>query len=671
MYFCGSKKNSFFVSKELNFKILHSMSYIKFDKTQLINLEYSLRRELLRSNRSGAFSSTTIINCNTRKYHGLLIVPQPQFGNDPHVLLSTLDETVIQHDASFNLGIHKYQNGVYSPKGHKYVRNFELDPTPKITYRVGGVVLEKEMLFSSHENQMIIKYTLVEAHSETKLRFKPFLAFRNIHELSKANIDANKKYESVENGIKVVMYEGYSPLYIQFSKKPEYTHVPDWYYNIEYTHEKLRGYDSLEDLYVPGFFEIPIAKGESIILAASTSEVNPSGLKQRFAAEAKKRMPRNTFENCLINAAQQFMVRKDKKVEVLAGYPWYGSIGRDTFMALPGLLLTQGDTKTFIEVVDTMVGNMQGPFFHNAILNNKTTYDSVDTQLWFFWALQKYVEKTGEKARIWNDYKNVIKLILNAYKDGTEYNIRMEENGLLYAGESGSALTWMNAYVSGKPVTPRIGMPVEVNALWYNAIMFSLELAKAAKDSNFTGQWKEIAEKIKMAFTNEFWDNEKGYLADYTNGNFKDWSVRPNQLLAVSMPYSPLTDLQQKKILDIIERELLTPKGLRSLSPKSLKYKGVYGGDAKERDEAYHQGSVVAWLSGHYAEAYLRVYKKSGLYVLRNLYKGIEPELQNYGIGTISEIYDGDPPHNPSGAISMATSVAELLRANEMISNFV
>jgi predicted glycogen debranching enzyme len=646
------------------------MAYIKFDKTQLINLEYSLRSELLRSNRAGAFASTTIINCNTRKYHGLLVVPQPQFGSDPHVLLSSLDETVIQHDADFNLGIHKYQNGAYAPKGHKYVRNFELDPTPKITYRVGGVVLEKEMLFSSHENQVLLKYTLVEANSPTKLRFKPFLAFRNVHQLSKANIDTNKKYEAVANGIKVVMYEGYSPLFIQFSAKPEYVHVPDWYYNIEYTHESLRGYDSVEDLYVPGFFEVPIAKGESIILSASTAEVLPSGLKQRFVAESKKRLPRNNFENCLINAAQQFVVRKEDKMEIVAGYPWYGSIGRDTFMSLPGLLLTQGDTKTFKQVIDSMISSMQGPFFHNAILNHTIEYNSVDTQLWFFWALQKLAEKTKEKAKIWKEYGLVMQLVLNAYQAGTSYNIQMQENGLLFAGESGNALTWMNAFVNGKPVTPRIGLPVEVNALWYNAVMFSLELAKEAKDTKFIKRWKPISENIKSAFETEFWSEEKGYLADYTNGNFKDWSVRPNQLLAVSMPYSPLTSIQQKKVLDIIERELLTPKGLRSLTPKSLKYKGLYRGSAQERDEAYHQGSVVAWLSGHYAEAYLKVYKKSGLFVIKNLFNGLEAEMQTYGIGTISEIFDGDPPHLPSGAISMASSVAEMLRMIDMINDY-
>jgi len=643
------------------------MGYLKFDKNQLINLEYSLRRELLRTNRAGAFSNTTIVNCNTRKYHGLLIAPQPQFGNDPHVLLSSLDETIIQHEAEFNLGIHKYENNVYLPKGHKYVRDFESDPIPKITYRVGGVVFTKEMLFSSHENLAMFKYTLVEAHSATTLKFKPYLAFRNIHALSKANIDLNNKYESIKNGIQVTMYDGYSPLHIQFSKKPEYTHVPDWYYNIEYPYEQLRGYDYKEDLYVPGFFEIPIKKGESIICAASTNEINPASLKQKFTGEAKNRIPRKNFENCLINAAQQFVVHREKKAEVMSGYPWSGMIGRDVFMALPGLLLTQGDTKTFKEVIGSMIGQMSGPFFPSAVLNHHVEYNSVDTQLWFFWALQKYNEYIGETEKNWKAYKKVIKLILEAYRDGTWFNIKMQDNGLLFAGEAGNALTWMNAIIEHKPVTPRIGNPVEVNALWYNAIQFSLEMARKAKDRKFVSEWKDLPERIAQSFVENFWDENKAYLADYTNGDFKDWSVRPNQVLAVSMPYSPLDDLKQKQVVDVVERELLTSKGLRTLSPKNPKYKGVYRGNIQERDLAYHNGSVMPWMLGHYADAYMKLYKKGGLAIIKNLYTGMEPNMQEYGIGTISELYDGDPPHFPSGATSQATAVAELLRVNGMI----
>jgi len=646
------------------------MGYIKFDRNQLINLEYSLRRELLRTNRAGAFSSTTIVNCNTRKYHGLLIVPQPQFGNAPHVLLSTLDETVIQREAEFNLGIHKYENNIYSPRGHKYISDFEIEPFPKITYQVGGVILEKEMLFSSKEDMVIFKYTLVDAHSPTTLRFKPFLAFRNIHALSKANIDCNKKYEPVPNGIKVTMYDGYSPLYIQFSKDIEYTHVPDWYYNLEYPYEKDRGYEYLEDLYVPGFFDIPIKKGESIILVAGTSESNPATFRRKFTDESKKRIPRNNFENCLLNSAQQFIVNKVDKTQIIAGFPWFGPVGRDTFIGMPGLLLTQGDVKTYTSVLDSMIADMKGPFFPNVILNDRIEYDAVDTSLWFFWALQKLAGFTGDTNKIWKAYKDVIKRILDAYREGTWYNIKMEDSGLLFAGESGNALTWMNAIIDEKPVTPRIGLPVEVNALWYNAIAFSLEMARNARDTAFVNKWKGLPEKIEKAFIENFWDEKRGYLADYTNGNFKDWSVRPNQVFAISLQYSPLNVIQQKRTMDVIERELLTPRGLRTLVPKNIRYKGIYRGNVQERDLAYHNGSVLPWLFGAFSEAYLKIYGKGGLSVVKNLYKSFEPEMQVYGIGTISELFDGDPPHYPSGAISQATAVAELLRVNEMIKSF-
>ena len=228
----------------------------------------------------------------------------------------------------------------------------------------------------------------------------------------------------------------------------------------------------------------------------------------------------------------------------------------------------------------------------------------------------------------------------------------------------------MNAVIGDKPVTPRIGNPVEVNALWYNAVMFSLDMARKAKDDRFVAKWKELPERIAQSFVDNFWSEEKGYLADYTNGDFKDWSVRPNQILAVSMPYSPLTELQQKMVLDVVESELLTPRGLRTLSPKNPKYKGVYRGNVAERDNAYHQGSVMPWTLGHFAESYLKVYGKGGLGVVKNLYKGFEPVMQDYGIGTISELYDGDPPHLPSGAISQASAVAELLRMNELIETF-
>ena len=646
------------------------MSYIEFDKNKLINLEYSLKRELIRSNRAGAYSSRTIIGCNSRKYHGLLIAPQPGIDNENHVLLSNLDEIVIQHDASFNLGIHKYPGGVYNPGGHKYIRDFNTEPIPNALYRVGGVLLRKEMIFAETHDRMMIRYTLVEAHSPTKLRFKPFLAFRNIHKLSKANFDINDKHKKVPNGIRMRLYNGYTPLYMQFSKKVEYTHIPEWYYNIEYQEEMDRGYDYQEDLMVPGFFEAEIKKGESIVFCAGTSEVNPTSMKRSFTAEVKKRTPRNNFENCLLNSAQQFIIRRDAKTWVVAGFPWFGRWGRDTFIALPGLTLVNDDPKTCKAVIDSMIADLKGPLFPNIGEGSDSAYNSVDAPLWFFWSLQQYAEHTGEKAEVWKTYGRKMRMILNGYKKGTDFNIHMQDNGLIWAGAHGHALTWMDAMVDGKAVTARIGMPVEINALWYNAIMFSLELAKIAGDKKFIKEWTGIAQMIPGSFKDTFWDKSKGYLADFVGEDGADWSVRPNQVIAASLPYRAIDEEVCMGVVSIVKKELLTPRGLRTLSPRDVDYKGRYFGNQSERDRAYHQGTVWPWLFGHFAEAYLLIHGKEGVNFINGIYKGFEATMTEAGIGTISEVYDGDPPHQAGGTISQAWSVSELLRTNALLKKY-
>lgn len=643
------------------------MSYIKFVKDQLVSLEFSLNREFIRSNRAGSFAATTLIGCNTRKYHGLLIVPQPQVDEGNHVLLSNIDITVIQHDAEFNLGIHQYPNGVFYPKGHKYLREIDSDPIPKMLYRVGGVILSKEILFCTESDRVLMRVTLEDAHSPTILRFKPFMAFRNVHALTRANVDADSSYTKIENGIKSRMYQGYSTLHMQFSKETEYTHVPHWYYNIEYKEEKERGYDCQEDLFVPGFFEISIKKGESIVFSAGLDEVNTSNLKKMFTAEIKKRKPRNNFINTLVNSANQFFVQRNKKTEVIAGFPWFGRWGRDTFIALPGLSLATGDVKSCKAVIDTMLAELKGPLFPNLGSGNNTAYNSVDAPLWFFWALQQYAIYTQSQNTIWKQYGNKMKMILNGFRDGTDFNIKMHDHGLVYAGEQGKALTWMDAIVNGKPVTPRIGYCVEINALWYNAIMFSLETARFANDEKFISEWGEIACNIPKSFKETFWNKDRGYLCDYVNGEFKDWSVRPNMLIATSLPYSPVSEQIRKLILDVTEKELLTPRGIRTLSPKSADYCGVYEGDQTQRDMAYHQGTVWPWLLGHFAEGYLKIHGKSGLANIQRLLNNFEPVIFEHGIGSISEVYNGDPPHLPGGSPSQAWSVAEILRINYLL----
>lgn len=647
------------------------MSYIKFDKNHLINLEYSLPLELLRSNRAGAWASQTIIGCNTRRYHGLLVCPQPAIDDDNHVLLSNLDETIIQNDAEFNLGIHRYKGGYFTPKGHKYLREFELDPIPKVTYRIGGGIFTRELLFSTLEDRILLKYTLVDAHSHTIIRLKPFLAFRNAHFLTHANCQADTSFTEVPNGISIKLYDGYTPLVMQLSKEVRYVHAPDWYYNIEYQKEMTRGYDFYEDLLVSGYFEFSLTKGESIIFSAGTAQIDHTLLKRKFREESDRRIPRDNFENSLKNAAQQFVQSDSPEATyIVAGFPFFGNQSRETLMALPGLTLDSHDRKICRSVIDTVVKNLNGALLPFRFKSRQPTYNAVDPPLWLFWTLQHMRSKFDPKSSLWKIYGVSLKQILNGMRQGTLYGIVMQEDGLLRAGQAGLALTWMDTIVDGRLVTPRIGCAIEVNALWYNAICFALELAREAKDTVFIEEWAPLAEKAGKSMLSAFWSEHRGFLADVIDGETKDWTMRPNQILATSLPYTPFSEDQRKSILSAVRHELLTPRGIRTLSPQHPDYKGVYQGSQRERDLAYHQGTVFPWLLGHFAEGYLRIHGKSGLHFIKGLYSGFEDEISNHGIGSISEMFDGDPPHKACGAISHSISVAELLRMKVIIDQF-
>ena len=415
------------------------MNYLQFDKNQLVNLSFSLTHELLRANRSGSFATTTLVFCNTRKYHGLMITPQPAIDDEMHVLVSSIDATIIQHDTEFHLGIHRYPDGIYSPKGHKYIRDFKIDTIPKTTFRVGGVVFARESVFVRNADRMLIKYTVEECNSPTTIRLQPFLAFRQRHKLSKANNFVDKTYKTSQNGVNFRMYQGYTPVHFQFSKQVEYIHAPDWYYNIEYIEEKKRGYDYLEDLYVPGYFEFQLKKGESIVLSAGTQEINPRGLKQMFNTEKKHRVFRNNFKNHLLNAAEQFIQKRDGKTGIIAGFPWFGVWGRDTFISLPGLSTSIGKPEIAKAVLDTMSKNLKGPLFPNIGSDDNAAYNSIDAPMWYFWAIQQYVYKTGKYKEAWKKYGQKMKVILEGYKNGTEYNIKMQDNGLIWGGVQGKA----------------------------------------------------------------------------------------------------------------------------------------------------------------------------------------------------------------------------------------
>jgi predicted glycogen debranching enzyme len=636
------------------------MGYIKFDKAKVVNLEFSLSREILRTNRAGSYSCTTIVGCNTRKYHGLLVCPVDELGGERHVLLSSLDTTVASDGQSFNTGIRKYHGDFYSPKGHKYIEDFDILDIPGMTYRVGNVWLKQERILVHYEEQLMIRFEVLDADEEVKLQFRPFLAFRNVHQLTHANMWANTKVFPVENGIKIRMYDGFPWLNLQMSCKAEFVPVPDWYNGVEYSEEQKRGYDYSEDLFVPGFFEVTARKGDIIVFSASTQEERTAGFKAKFTKAVKSKTPRSNFENCLMNAAQQFIEKRGDNTCIVAGYPWFGSWGRDTFISLPGIALARSKEDLYGAVLDTQVRRMKGGLFPNMGSDDNPAFNSVDAPLWFFHALQNYNIKLTEK---WERYSNAIKDVLNAYRTGTTFGIHMRENGLIYADAPGKALTWMDAVIEGVPVTPRNGYAVEINALWYNAVCFALECAEAAGDKVFIKEWKNLPKLISKSFVDLFWDEEHGHLVDFINDEKgRNMQVRPNMVIAVSLPYSMLDPEMMKCVVDIANRVLVTPRGLRTLSPAEEGYKGCCNGTQVERDSAYHQGTAWPWLIGPFCNGWLRVYGKGGVAYVRKLIMGFEETMTEAGISTISEIYDGDPPHSPRGAISQAWSVGEVLR---------
>lgn len=531
----------------------------------MTNLEESLRRELLRTNRSGAYACSTIVDCNTRKYHGLLVVPVPELDDENHVLLSSLDVTVVQHGAEFNLGLHKYQGNNYSPKGHKYIREFDCDKVPTTIYRVGGVVLKKEVVFQHYEDRILLRYTLVDGHSATTLRFRPFMAFRSVRQFTHENSTASRAYDEVDNGIRTCMYAGYPYLYMQFSKKNEFIFNPDWYRGIEYPKEQERGYASNEDLYVPGYFEMPIKKGESIVFSASTSEIKTGKLSKLFEEEVESRAPRDNFFHCLVNAAHQFHIReKNDDRYLLAGYPWFKCRARDTFISLPGLTLAIDEQDYFEFVMKTASKALREFMAGKPVTGKIYEIDQPDVPLWAIWSIQQYAKFAG-KERCTEMYGQLLEEIIHYIIDGNHPNLRLDDNGLLYSDGRDKAITWMNSTAYGRPVVPRSGYIVEFNALWYNALKFCASIASGNGREREAADLEELAKVCGESFVGTFL-NEYGYLYDYVDGNMVDWSVRPNMIFPVAFDYSPLSKEQKRSVLDICTRELLTPKGLRSLS---------------------------------------------------------------------------------------------------------
>ncbi len=646
------------------------MSYLKFDKEQLINLEYSLNREILRSNRAGSYISTTLNGCNTRKYHGLLVCNFNNFGREKHVLLSSLDVSIVQGEEEFKMGIHRYQGGIYEPKGHKYIQNIEFSQNPRITYRIGNIIFTMERILHEKKKQIMIQYVLEEAPSNVTFRFRPFLAFRNVHNLSKANLFVNTKFNYIKNGISTCLYDGYPDLFMQFSLKNEFIPVPGWYYNIEYIKELNRGYEYLEDLYVPGFFELEMEPGETMIFSAATEYVNPNSLKQSFTKETSNNIKRFTLESSLKNAAEQFIYQNKNETGIIAGFPWYDSISRQTFISLPGLTFATGNSKLFSEVLNTYKPYLNNGLFPDNIFSDTPAYNSADTPLWFIWAVQQYASTKRSPVGIWLNYSSIVKNILESWKGSLPGFIHLTDEGLIYAEKENISLTWMDSYVNGNPVVQRAGLSVELNALWYNALGFALAMSRLVKDMEFVMQWEGIVEKAGRAFMDTFWNHDHEHLADVVKNNIHDWSVRPNMVIAAALRYSPLSKDQKKMILNVSVQKLLTPRGLRSLSPDHLRYKGDVKGSPEKREAAIHQGAVWPWLMQFFTEAYLDVYGAGGVSFLKQQLHQFEDALTEHCIGTLSETYNGDPPYKGKGSVSQAWNVAGIYHALNMIQNY-
>ena len=641
------------------------MSYLKFDKTLMINLQESLSREILRANQKGAYHSTTIVDCNTRKYHGLLVMPVPELDDNNHVILSSLDETVIQHGSAFNLGLHKYQGGSFSPNGHKYIREYSMEVIPRTIYRVGGVVMSKEKIFSRTDNMIMIRYKLLDAHSITTLRFSPFLAFRSVTDLTYQNENIDKRYDDVKNGIKMCLYEGYSSLYMQFSKPVNFVSEGNWYLGIEYPKEQERGYPYKEDLYVPGYFELEIKKGESIVFCAGDKEFDTDSLSELFDKEIDSRTPRSTFYNCIVNSIHQLYYNpQGDDCYFLAGYPWFKVRARDLFVSVCSATLLINEKDRYEKVMRTAMKALYAFIKEGRKDKVIREIDSPDILLWAIWSMQQYRLVEGldnAKAKYGEIVDEIMKYILSQ----SHPNLKLSDNGLLYSYGRETAISWMNAMVNGRPVVPRSGYLVEFNALWYNALGFYKELNDGKPMDRIDGLIAALNSSFPATFVNKY-----NYLFDYVDGPNQDWSVRPNMVIAVSCIYSPLTKAQKRAVLDIATKELLTLCGLRSLSPKSGDYHPYYVGSQYDRDMAYHQGSVWPWVMNMYCTTYLDLFGRAGLSFIERMLNNIEQEMSRHCIGTVSELFDGNPPFTGRGATSFLMNLSAVVAVIDRVKKY-
>ncbi len=672
------------------------------DKPACQNIRKALRKEWLQTNGLGSYASSTIVGCNTRKYHGLLVAHVPHLALR-FVLLSTLEESVEGAGREFFFSSRKHP-GNYYPHGHEYLEYMETGDWPLFRYKIGPLTITRELVLVHGTDTLLLRYTVdcTDAeHPPLTLRVSPLLAYRSFHELTHENSAIQTSTESLPNGFAISPYPGLPTLYMQTEPQGAFTWGPDWYRNIDYLVEEERGFPHQEDLYKPGRFDIPLTPGTSILLSASTAPLSSAAgtLQALWDAEIARRMELSAKSATLLGHLERegsrYLVRIPRtlpseqegqpeqhtaqesqekgRLSLLAGYHWFDAWGRDTCIALPGLTFVAGRQnkgKELLAEVSRSVHNglvanlfpMDGSDLHGAAFN------SVDASLWYIWAVQQMSLWAPDKEETLNFIREIcwpmMKDILNTFKFGRNKAVYMDEQALLHAGDAHTQLTWMDANAYGKPVTPRFGCPVEINALWYNALAFADTLSEKFGETERPSS--DSLMRIRAHFLSRFWTPRMGgYLGDvWHNGNL-DTSIRPNQIFAVSLPYPVLAEEEQPFVVECVRNNLLTPYGLRTLSPRNPQYKGRYEGGPGERDSAYHQGTVWPWLLGAYGDALLRTSWEvdnavSGL--LATLTPLYTSHLEQAGLGSISEIFDANPPHIPNGCIAQAWSVAECYR---------
>jgi predicted glycogen debranching enzyme len=646
---------------------------IRFGPDICQDLDAALAREWLETNGLGGFASSTIVGLNTRTYHGLLISaetpPVRRF-----LLLAKLEESLLLPGRRYELSCNEFPGAIH-PRGERYLREFRLDPFPIFTYEVEGVRLEKSVFLIPGENTVAVSYEFDSSPpAGLELELRPLVAFRDIHATTHENPALNRAIRSEAGLASVEPYSGLPALYFAHGAK-QLEPVGLWYRSFLYREERQRGCDFEEDLFCPFLLRFDPDRPARVL-----TSTGPCGIgrfddarraqRQRRSALVAGVAPEKELEHALAEAADQFFASRGGESTVLAGYHWFADWGRDTMIALPGL--SRGRPEKAKSVL-----KLYGRFIDGGLIPNRfpdsgeePEYNTADASLWFIEAARDFLETSGETDFVRRELYEPLCEIARAHRRGTRHGIRVDSDGLLSCGEEGLALTWMDARVAGRAITPRRGKPVEIQALWYNAVRSLEEMAGAFGDAKAGREFGDCARAVEQSFEAAFWNAQGGYLYDVVDGADRDASVRPNQVLALSLAHPLVTGAKAESVLKVVERELLTPFGLRSLSPKDPAYRGRYEGGPESRDSAYHEGTVWAWLLGPYVRAVLRNRGDSPAARLA-LARRLEPfreHLRIAGLNQVSEIFDGDPPHAPRGCIAQAWSVAELVRLSELLS---